>query len=43
LKALKEGQGFYGVTGRIAFDQNREVLKKPFLLTIQGQKIIPLH
>jgi ABC-type branched-subunit amino acid transport system substrate-binding protein len=43
LKALTEAQGFYGVTGQIAFDENREVVKKPVLLTIQGQKIIPLR
>jgi ABC-type branched-subunit amino acid transport system substrate-binding protein len=43
LKALKGTQGFYGVTGHIAFDQNREVLKKPALLSIQGRKITPLR
>jgi ABC-type branched-subunit amino acid transport system substrate-binding protein len=43
LKALKGAQGFYGVTGHIAFDQNREVLKKPALLSIQGRKITPLR
>jgi ABC-type branched-subunit amino acid transport system substrate-binding protein/TolA-binding protein len=43
LKALKGAQGFYGVTGHIAFGESREVLKKPTLLTIQGQKIIPLR
>ena len=43
LKALKGAQGFYGVTGHIAFDQNREVLKKPVLLSIQGRKITPLR
>ena len=43
LKALKETQGFYGVTGHIAFDQSREVLRRPILLSIQGRKIIPLR
>jgi len=43
LKALKGAQGFYGVTGHIAFDQNREVLRRPVLLSIQGRKIIPLR
>jgi branched-chain amino acid transport system substrate-binding protein len=40
--ALLTTRDFYGVTGHIAFDENREVIKEPVLLTIQGQKIIPL-
>ncbi len=43
LGALKGVQGFYGVTGDLAFDHNREVSKKPVLLSIQGKKLIPLR
>jgi ABC-type branched-subunit amino acid transport system substrate-binding protein len=42
-KAIGETRGFYGATGHIAFDQDREVLKKPVLLSIQGRKITPLR
>jgi branched-chain amino acid transport system substrate-binding protein len=41
-EALLATQDFYGVTGHIAFDENREVVKEPVLLTIRGQKIMPV-
>jgi branched-chain amino acid transport system substrate-binding protein len=41
-EALLTTRGFYGVTGHIAFDENREVIKEPVLLTIRGQKIMPV-
>jgi branched-chain amino acid transport system substrate-binding protein len=40
--ALLTTRDFYGVTGHIAFDENREVIKEPVLLTVEGQKIMPL-
>jgi branched-chain amino acid transport system substrate-binding protein len=40
--ALLTTRDFYGVTGHIAFDENREVIKKPFLLTIRGRTITPV-
>jgi branched-chain amino acid transport system substrate-binding protein len=38
--ALLTTRDFYGVTGNIAFDENREVIKEPVLLTIRGQTIV---
>ncbi len=40
--ALLTTRDFYGVTGHMAFDENREVIKEPVLLTIRGQKIMPI-
>jgi ABC-type branched-subunit amino acid transport system substrate-binding protein/TolA-binding protein len=40
--ALLTARGFHGVTGHIAFDENREVMKDPVLLTIRGRKILPV-
>lgn len=35
---LSESDGFYGVTGKISFDQEGEVEKEPILLTISGKR-----
>jgi len=40
-KALLGRADFDGVTGRTSFDHQGEVLKKPLLLTISGNKMIP--
>ncbi len=37
-KALLEDQSFYGITGRIAFDEQGEVEKEPVLLMISGRR-----
>ena len=42
-KALLNCGGFEGVTGKIAFNSNGEVTKKPLLLTIHGNKITLFH
>jgi branched-chain amino acid transport system substrate-binding protein len=41
-KALMNDNGFYGVTGKISFDQEREVEKEPLLLTVRGSRLVPL-
>ncbi len=40
-EALLKKTGFEGVTGRISFDHQGEVLKKPLLMTISGNRMIP--
>lgn len=42
-KALLSYDGYYGLTGRIAFDQQREATPTPLLLTIKGKyfNVIP--
>ena len=42
-KALLETKSFYGVTGRIAFDEQGEVEKEPVLLMISGRgfRVLP--
>ena len=40
-EALLKKTGFEGVTGRISFDRQGEVLKKPLLMTISGNRMIP--
>jgi len=42
-KALFEHDNFYGVTGKISFDHQGEVVKEPILLTIAGKHIHILH
>ncbi|MCD6561963.1 MAG: penicillin-binding protein activator [Deltaproteobacteria bacterium] len=42
-KALLNCRGFEGVTGKIAFDSNGEVTKKPLLLTIHGNEMRLFH
>jgi hypothetical protein len=37
-KALLESENFYGITGRIAFDEQGEVEKEPVLLMISGRR-----
>ncbi len=39
---LLESDDFYGVTGKIAFDDEGEVVKEPVLLTISGRHFDPL-
>ena len=41
-KALMNDRGFYGVTGKISFDQEREVEKEPLLLSVRGSRLVPL-
>ena len=41
-KALLKCEGLDGLTGTMAFDAEGETLKRPFLLTISGRKMIPL-
>ena len=41
-KALLKCEGIDGTTGAMAFDAEGESLKKPFLLTISGRKMIPI-
>jgi ABC-type branched-subunit amino acid transport system substrate-binding protein len=41
-KALMNDGGFFGVTGYIAFDPEREVAKEPILLTVRGARLVPL-
>jgi ABC-type branched-subunit amino acid transport system substrate-binding protein len=41
-KALMNDKGFYGVTGELSFDQEREVEKEPLLLTVRGSRLVPL-
>jgi len=41
-KALMTDNGFYGVTGKLSFDQEREVEKEPLLLTVRGSRLVPL-
>jgi len=43
VKALLGSQGFEGVSGIIAFDSNGEAEKEPILLTISGNKMVPLQ
>ena len=40
-KALSKCDGLDGLTGTMAFDTEGESLKKPFILTISGRKMIP--
>jgi len=42
-EALLKRADFEGVTGQISFDPQGEVLKKPLLLTISGNRMIPYH
>jgi branched-chain amino acid transport system substrate-binding protein len=42
-EALIKGVDFPGVTGRTSFDPQGEVLKKPLILTIVGNRMIPYH
>jgi ABC-type branched-subunit amino acid transport system substrate-binding protein len=37
-KVILENEGFYGITGRIAFDEQGEVEKEPVLLSISGRR-----
>ncbi|MBW1888002.1 MAG: ABC transporter substrate-binding protein, partial [Deltaproteobacteria bacterium] len=41
--ALSEHDNFYGVTGKISFDHQGEVVKEPILLTISGKHLQILH
>ncbi len=41
-KALLETEGFEGVTGTIRFDSQGEAEKAPIILTVSGNKIVPL-
>lgn len=41
-KVLLNDNGFYGVTGRISFDDKGEVVKEPLLLTVRGPYLTPL-
>ena len=40
---LFKHDNFYGVTGKISFDDQGEVLKEPILLTISGKHLQILH
>lgn len=40
--ALIAQDDFYGITGWLSFDQNGEVLKDPFLLTVAGSRLVVL-
>jgi ABC-type branched-subunit amino acid transport system substrate-binding protein/outer membrane protein assembly factor BamD (BamD/ComL family) len=42
-RALMNDNGFYGVTGKLSFDQQREVEKEPLLLTVRGSRLLPLR
>ena len=42
-RMLFNDDSFYGVTGKISFDQQGEVQKNPLLLTVYGKKIHLLH
>jgi branched-chain amino acid transport system substrate-binding protein len=41
-KVLLSDNGFYGLTGKISFDEKGEVVKEPLLLTVRGPFLAPL-
>jgi branched-chain amino acid transport system substrate-binding protein len=41
-KALTNSDGYYGLTGKISFDEQGEVEKEPLLLTVRGSRLLPL-
>ena len=43
VNALLGSKGFYGVSGFITFDPKGEAEKKPILLTISGNSMVPLQ
>ena len=42
-QALQDEPGFEGVTGAFRFDADGEAMKKPLLLTVSGNRVIPVY